>query len=153
MARVARWNAQGVFDDAKLNAIAAANAIMDEVVVGARALCPVGTVTKEGGTFKWVDVSFTMRRATRYREKGQRIQFTAKRYSGAKPGSLRDTIRRRTLTSRPGNIRVYAGNAIIFYAHFVERGTIKMKARPFLRPAFNQKKGEIVSRIQRKVKE
>ena len=148
--RVGNWNAEGVFNAAKLNAIAAANEIMDEVVVAARALCPVGTVTKEGGTYKWVKVSFTSGRG---RNKGQAVSFTAKRYSGRKAGALRDTIRRRSLTNRPGNIRVYAGNNTdVYYAHFVERGTVKMKKQAFLRPAFNAKKAAMVPRIQRKVK-
>ena len=35
-----------------------------------------------------------------------------------------------------------------FYARFVEFGTVKMAARPFLRPAFEAKKGEAVDAIK-----
>ena len=46
------------------------------------------------------------------------------------------------------NIRAYAGNRLkggAFYAHMVEKGTVKMKAKPFLRPALNASKGQIMS--------
>jgi len=46
------------------------------------------------------------------------------------------------------NIRVYAGNRTkggAYYAHMVERGTVKMKAKPFLRPALNASKAQIQS--------
>jgi HK97 gp10 family phage protein len=33
------------------------------------------------------------------------------------------------------DVRVYAGSEKAYYARFVEHGTIKMKAKPFLRPA------------------
>ena len=35
-----------------------------------------------------------------------------------------------------------------FYARFVEFGTVKMAARPFMRPAFEAKKGEAVDAIK-----
>ena len=35
-----------------------------------------------------------------------------------------------------------------FYARFVEFGTVKMPARPFMRPAFEAKKGEAVAAIK-----
>ena len=73
-------------------------------------------------------------------------------------GALRDSIRVTRLIGDPKrNIRVYAGNRVqggsrkrgaergAFYAHMVEHGTVKMPARPFLRPALNASKGRIVS--------
>jgi HK97 gp10 family phage protein len=42
------------------------------------------------------------------------------------------------------NIRVYAGSKEVFYARFVEYGTAKMKARPYLRPALNEIKSSII---------
>jgi len=63
-------------------------------------------------------------------------------------GKLRDTIRVVRLRGDPKlNIRVYAGSREkggAFYAHMVEYGTVKMKARPFMRPALNQSKGVIM---------
>lgn len=44
------------------------------------------------------------------------------------------------------NIRVYAGNRMKggpFYSHMIEFGTVKMGARPFLRPALNESKAQI----------
>ncbi len=62
-------------------------------------------------------------------------------------GKLKDTIRVTRLKGDPRrNIRIYAGNRIkggAFYAHMVEYGTAKMKARPFLRPALNASKSVI----------
>lgn len=38
--------------------------------------------------------------------------------------------------------------AIAPHAHFVELGTVKMSARPFLAPAFESKKGEALNKMQ-----
>jgi HK97 gp10 family phage protein len=70
-----------------------------------------------------------------------------KEWTGRKAGALRDSIRVVRLNGDPKlNVRVYAGNRTdAFYAHFVEYGTVKMPARPFLRPALNSNKAEIMS--------
>ena len=64
-------------------------------------------------------------------------------------GKLKATIRVARLKGDPKqNIRVYAGNRLkggAFYAHMVEKGTVKMKAKPFLRPALNASKGQIMA--------
>lgn len=63
------------------------------------------------------------------------------KWSGRRAGALRDSIRMVRLKDDPKlNIRVYAGNTEVFYARWVEYGTVKMKAKPYLRPAFNQMK-------------
>ena len=75
-------------------------------------------------------------------------------------GTLRDTIRVRRLSGDPYlDVRVYAGSRIegggskkgaergAFYAHMVEYGTVKMSKKPFLRPALNAVKGNIISII------
>jgi len=63
-------------------------------------------------------------------------------------GRLRDTIRVTRLKGDPKlDIRVYAGSREkggAFYAHMIEYGTVKMKAKPFLRPALNQAKSVIM---------
>jgi len=46
----------------------------------------------------------------------------------------------RTLVGRGAGRQV----ADVFYAHFVEYGTVNMAARPFLRPAMDSKSGEAV---------
>lgn len=63
-------------------------------------------------------------------------------------GRLKDTIRVTRLKGDPKlDIRVYAGSRDkggAFYAHMIEYGTVKMKAKPFLRPALNQAKSVIM---------
>jgi HK97 gp10 family phage protein len=76
-------------------------------------------------------------------------------------GALRNSIRVTRLKGDPKqNIRVYAGNRVkggsmkkgaergAFYAHMVEFGTVKMGARPFLRPALNASKNDIKSIVE-----
>lgn len=74
---------------------------------------------------------------------------TKKPWEPMSKGALMKTIRVTRLKGDPKqNIRVYAGSREkggAFYAHMVEYGTTKMKARPFLRPALNQSKGAIMS--------
>ena len=68
------------------------------------------------------------------------------KWSKRESGALKRTIRVVRLKGDPKqNVRVYAGNSgDVYYAGFVEYGTVKMKAKPFLRPALN----EIKSRIE-----
>jgi HK97 gp10 family phage protein len=64
-------------------------------------------------------------------------------------GKLKETIRTRRLKGDPKlDVRVYAGSREkggAYYAHMVEYGTVKMKARPFLRPALNKSKTAIMN--------
>lgn len=75
-------------------------------------------------------------------------------------GTLKSTIRVRRLKGDPFlDVRVYAGSRVkgggsekgaargAFYAHMVEYGTVKLSARPFLRPALDAVKGKIISII------
>ena len=67
-------------------------------------------------------------------------------------GTLRDTIRVRRLAGDPFlDVRVYAGSREkggAFYAHMVEYGTVKMSKKPFLRPALDSVKGNVISTIE-----
>jgi HK97 gp10 family phage protein len=66
-----------------------------------------------------------------------------KEWSEREPGALKKSIRVVRLHGDPRlNIRIYAGSHKVFYARFVEMGTSKMAARPFLRPALNGSRGE-----------
>ena len=47
---------------------------------------------------------------------------------------------KRMLTRRVGSFK--GGGLKGYHAHFIEFGTVKMAARPFLRPAWDQTKGE-----------
>ncbi len=151
--RVVGWKAPEMFKEVEDNVIEAANELMDEMADDARQNCPVGTMTTEG-TWKTARLSFipTRRRGRKIPEaKRQRVTFEAQQYSGRYPGQLRDTIRRVNKYDRPGNIRVIAGNRATGYARFLEFGTVKMRARPFMRPAFQKLKQNLIARIEEKV--
>ncbi len=75
-------------------------------------------------------------------------------------GALKSTIRVRRLKGDPYlDVRVYAGSRVAgggskkgadrgaFYAHMVEYGTVKMAKKPFLRPALDSVKGNVISII------
>ena len=86
----------------------------------ARQKCPVGTVTRPVGNGKY--------------------------WQERQPGALQKTIRvTRLYDNRKRNVRVYAGNKTVYYAGFVEMGTVNMTAKPFLRPALNEAKQTIRS--------
>lgn len=66
-------------------------------------------------------------------------------YTMRKPGQLRKSIRvvrKKTPTgrafSKKRNVRIYAGHFLAFYAHWVEHGTSRTPAQPFLRPALEE---------------
>lgn len=76
-------------------------------------------------------------------------------------GALKSTIRVRRLKGDPYlDVRVYAGSRVAgggskkgadrgaFYAHMVEYGTVKMGKKPFLRPALDSVKGNVISTIE-----
>lgn len=69
--------------------------------------------------------------------------------TGRTPGNLRRAIRLRTRSGRgdaaPG-LQVYVAGAG-FYGRFVEYGTSRMAARPFLRPAFDARVNGMVAQI------
>ncbi len=83
----------------------------------------------------------------RLEKAGEIIAADARRRVPVDTGRLKDSIRVTRLKGDPKqNIRVYAGNRLKggpFYAHMVEYGTVKMRARPFLRPALNGSKAQI----------
>ena len=78
---------------------------------------------------------------------GEIVAARARQKVPVQSGKLRDSIRVTRLKDDPKlNIRVYAGSRQkggAFYAHMVEYGTVKMAAKPFLRPALNEAKGQI----------
>lgn len=89
----------------------------EAVAARARALCPVGKDRDGGG--KW----------------GKR-----------EAGQLRDTIRVVRLQGDPRrNVRIYAGTREVFWARFVEYGTVFTAANPFLRRALNSAKAAVTS--------
>jgi HK97 gp10 family phage protein len=76
---------------------------------------------------------------------GRDIPAGAGKWSKRESGALKKSIRVVRLKGDPKlNIRVYAGSKEVYYARFVEYGTVKMKARPYLRPALNETKSSII---------
>jgi len=73
---------------------------------------------------------------------GEQIAARARQRVPVATGKLKDTIRVVRLKGDPKqNVRVYAGNRIkggAFYAHMIEYGTVKMAAKPFLRPSLKE---------------
>lgn len=146
--RVERWKAPEVFTQIFDQALDNANQVMDEVVENAKRLCPVGTVTREGKEVLQ-GVSFTPKTG---KNRGSLVEFQGKRWTGRKPGSLRDTIRR-VNKSGSGNVRVYAGNYRIYWAFMIERGFHDRggkwhPGKHFLQNPFHAKKGQFLNRIK-----
>lgn len=85
------------------------------------------------------------------------------RYVIQQAGILRKSIRRQRLTKNsrdPHRAAVGIGIELkgktgetAFYWHMVERGTVKMPAVPFLRPAFDHNKDAAVDRFKEKLAE
>lgn len=132
------------------------NALMDDVVIAAKRKCPVRTMhngvpvalgeeyVSEGWETRLV--SFIPKTGP---NKGQRVEFTTdKAWKGRVAGSLRNTIRRVNSPRKRGSIRVYAGNFKIYYALFVEKGTVKMQAQPFLQPTFHAMKPYVLNELK-----
>lgn len=76
------------------------------------------------------------------------------------PGLLKSAIRRKRLKRKKHRvaIMIYVGRGTkqkIFpsYWHFIEKGTVKMQAVPFLCPAFDNNKDKAVERFKEKLGE
>ena len=146
MSRVEGVKIKEVFQNVMDLAIAGANAVMADHCADAKRRCPtkkgvsVGTEYRKSGTVMR-DVLFTTKQ-------GKDVNFIAETEVGRIAGSLKDTVRKVEKGSRPGNIRVYAGNHTRFYARFVEYGTSKARAQPFMRPSFQVFKSTMQARIE-----
>jgi len=152
--RVVGVRIKEVFQNIADLAIIGANAVMADVAADARRRCPtkkgvsVGTIYRRYGIVMR-DVMFTPKTG---RGRGKHVNFIAKTEMGRTAGSLRDTIRKVEKNDRPGNIRVYAGSAMRFYARFVEYGTSHSKKQPFMRPSFMAIKGTAQARIEEEMR-
>ena len=118
--KVANWNPGEITFEIEKTAMDRLARAGEVVAAKARARCPVGYDRPQSKT--------------------------GKDWSGRKAGALKNSIRVTRLPGDPKqNIRIYAGSRAVYYARFVEFGTVKMSARPFLRPALNGTRGEIMS--------
>jgi len=115
--RIVRWNMKEADAALQKNVMDKLQVMAEGVADRARSLCPVGKDIPKG--------------------KGK--------WSAREAGALRKTIRVVRLYGDPKmNVRVYAGNREVFYARFVEYGTRFMRKRPFLRPALDGAKRELL---------
>ena len=74
-----------------------------------------------------------------------------KEWTARRAGALKSTIRVVRLKGDPKlNIRVYAGNKEVYYARWVEMGSVHNRAprKPFLRPALSESKSQIKSTVE-----
>ena len=148
--RIEGWKGKQAFDGLMEAALVGLNAVMDDHVSDATRRCPtkkrvaVGTEYRKDGYMER-DVVFTPKRG---RGKGKEVNFIADTWMGRVAGTLKSTVRKVEKWDRAGNLRCYAGNNKVFYARFVEYGTVKAKARPFLRPSFMAIKGTVKERIE-----
>jgi len=68
-------------------------------------------------------------------------------------GALRRSIETRIVASADvPTVHVEAGGPIAPYAVYLENGTSKMAARPFMRPATEKNRAEVVSRVSAAVR-
>jgi len=74
--------------------------------------------------------------------------------ANVKPGFLRKNIRAKDVPGKAGTVKIIVGwRAKAYYGVFVEYGTSKITAQPFLRPAFDTKKQEMIDDFKRYVAE
>ena len=115
--RVARWNMKEADLMLRANTMERLQEIGERAATIARSKVPVGKDVPQG--------------------KGK--------WSKREAGALKKSIRVVRLHGDPKmNVRIYAGNKEVFYARFPEYGTVKMKATPYLRPAVNAVKRELI---------
>ncbi len=121
--RVSNWNPQA-YDSEFMNASMDRLRAAAEIVASkARAKCPVGTLNRP--IYK-------------------RGKYAGKPWTARDAGALKKTIRvvekkgEGTGFAQLRNIRVYAGNYLVYYAQVVE-----YNGRAFMRPALNSSKAEI----------
>ncbi len=89
----------------------------------------------------------------------QEVRRTAPRNTGKLKRLIRTSKASRSGPQRRLNIVVRSGDVVYvvypdadaFYALFLEYGTSKTPARPFMRPAFDQSVGEAIARFQERV--
>ena len=82
----------------------------------------------------------------------------AKANAPVRTGKLKEGLKISSIKTKEGMKYVLVGvdksdNSKIFYGKFVEFGTTKMSARPFLGPAYEKNKREIVETIKNTLKE
>lgn len=76
------------------------------------------------------------------------IETEAKLLAPVRTGTLRRSIHREVVESTAVRTVVKVGpDELVTYAGFVEMGTSRMKAQPYMRPAYETQKGAVVDSI------
>lgn len=117
----------------KSAAVAGAKTILD----GTKAICPVGAEAREP-TKHWA-----------HGEVGGVLVAT--KWSGRYPGQLRDSVTM-TVSAAPDHALAAIGPGPEgFYGRFLEFGTVRMAARPFMRPAFDGSAPRAIETMRQKM--
>lgn len=131
MGRIEGWNPNKFDEEFENIAIDRLISAAEVIAVKARSNCPVGTISRPAyKTGKDAGKIWTSRDAGRLRKS---IRVVRKKTKSGKA------------FSRKRSIRVYAGHFTGYYAGWVEYGTKKVPARPFLRKAFHSSMSEVQS--------
>lgn len=80
------------------------------------------------------------------------VRKEAKRRVAFESGTLKKSISARKTDQTPTSVTYSVGPTTKgFYGQFLEIGTQHQQARPFLRPAFDEKQSEIVAKIEERL--
>lgn len=116
MAKVT-WNERALWKEVEINTKKNLKEVGRMLLAKSRRACPVGIVARTTQGKDWKQ---------------------------SKPQDLQKSGRFMVLTQRkPYMMRLIYGNKKTYYAYFVEKGTVNMRARPFMRQAFQSSIGQI----------
>ena len=81
-----------------------------------------------------------------------RVEGDAKRHCPVDTGNLRNSIHNEPTKATPDEVTVTTGTPVE-YASYVEHGTGRMQAQPYLRPAMDANEADVIDDIRRAVKQ
>lgn len=95
-------------------------------------------------TVKWFPENF-LKEADRIvgrnlEEVAEKVEADAKTFCPVDSGDLKKSIKNYKSKHKDGGYIVWAGGGEEYYASFVELGSVKMAAKPFLNPALEKNK-------------
>ena len=88
------------------------------------------------------------------REAGDVVKEAIQKETPIRSGKLKESINVSRVKNKDGAKRVEVGpNKDVFYSRFVEFGTVKMKANPFMARGYEVSKENAMETIEKKLKE